>query len=228
MKLLKNYIKAAEALEQGQHYRDAASIYLKHAMDKKRAAQCYEKGNMTIDAIGIYKELNDNEKVGDLYVSISKRREADLYYEKVADNYKKNHQFVKASLIYSKKMNNPAAGQDLLMEGWRTKTDAINCLNNYFENISDVEERGKSIEAIYSSLDNSNKEDFLYVIRHEFKKQNELSASIQEKAYEIVASRLSTNPSIVAELKTFNPENNQLMKDTLRFSLANRQRKSIQ
>jgi hypothetical protein len=44
-------------LKNGGLYQDA-SIYLKYVKDKNMAI-CYEKGNMTVDAL--YKELNQNE-----------------------------------------------------------------------------------------------------------------------------------------------------------------------
>jgi hypothetical protein len=67
---LKNAHSAGNALETGEHYQEAASVYLKYANNKNKAAECFEKGSMTMDAIGLYKELNQDEKVGDLYITI--------------------------------------------------------------------------------------------------------------------------------------------------------------
>ncbi|OFY83691.1 MAG: hypothetical protein A3F72_12820 [Bacteroidetes bacterium RIFCSPLOWO2_12_FULL_35_15] len=220
MKLLKNNLMAAQTLESGNHFQEAATIYLKHAGNKNKAAECYEKGNMTNEAIEIYKELNENEKVGDLYLTIRKRKEADLYFEKVVTNYKSKNQYVKASLIYKNKMNNEQGGQSLLLEGWRSFKDPSNCLNNYFSNIRDIKILKREIETIYANdLNRQNSETFLQVIRHEYNKNNELSDSIREMAYEIVAAQIPKNPSIVSELKEFNLKDKELMKDTIRFKV---------
>ena len=80
LKLLKNYGLAADALEKGKYYKEAAAIYLKHANNKEKAAACYEKGFMYHEAIELYKELENHEKVGDLYLLINKRKEANLHY----------------------------------------------------------------------------------------------------------------------------------------------------
>lgn len=223
MKLLKDHHMAALTLENGGYYQEAATIYLKHALNKNKAAECYEKGNMTNEAITLYKELNQNEKVGDLYVNLQKRKEADIYFEKVVDEYKSKNQYVKASLIYKNKMHNNQGGQALLLEGWRTSKDALNCLGNYFSNINDIKLLKTEIANVYANdLNNQNSESFLQVIQHEYNKKNELSDSIKEMAYEIIAAQIPTNPSIVSEMKGFNKTDKELIKDALRFKVGNK------
>jgi tetratricopeptide (TPR) repeat protein len=220
MKLLKNYRLAAGALEAGKHYQEAATLYLNHVNDKVKAAECYEKGNMTMDAINLYVELNDHEKVGDLYVTISNHSRAILHYKKVVDDYKTRSQYVKASLLCKDKMKNPAASQSILVEGWRINKDAVNCLCNYFSNIQDSDELHKELDTIYKKeVTEQNRESFLQVIKHEYRRKSLLRDSIKEMAYEIVSKQILLNPSIVSELKNFSPENNELFKDTLRFKL---------
>jgi hypothetical protein len=221
MKLLKNHHLAAQALETGKFYQEAATIYLKHLNNKTKAAECYEKGNMIKEAIDLYSELQQNEKVGDLYVSINKKKEADIYYDKVVENYKSKNQYVKASLVYKNKINKPEAGQSLLMEGWKNNKDASNCLNNYFSNISDIKTLKHEIENIYKHhLTPQNSTFFLQVIRLEFDKKNELADSIKEIAYEVIAANIDRDPSIVSELKSFNKKDKELLKDTLRFKVG--------
>jgi len=229
MKLLKHYPKAAETLETGGHYQEAATIYLKHLNSKDKAARCYEKGNMFAEAIALYKELNELEKVGDLYKGMNKRTEANTYYEKVVENYASKDQYVKASLIYKHKIENELGGQSLLMEGWRNNKDAVNCLNNYFSNIQDVKQLDHEINTIYATeVSNDNKEAFLEVIRHEYNRKNELADSIREMAYYIIADRVSKNPSIVMELKAFNITDPKLLKDAMTFTTNTRSKRRSQ
>lgn len=219
MKLLKNTHKAAETLEEGKLYQDAATIWLKHANNKQKAAECYEKGRMIDDAIDLYKELKQDEKVGDLYVSINKRKEADIHYELVVDDYRSRDQYLKASIVYREKMLNFAGSQYLLLEGWRKEKDAFNCLNHYLDNISDVKVLKQEIRHIYNGeITESNGPVFLQVIKYVHNKHKELEESVREMAYEIVASQMAHNKTIVNELKEFNKSDKEIHKDLHRFT----------
>ncbi|MEO1051306.1 MAG: hypothetical protein AAFX87_11815 [Bacteroidota bacterium] len=218
MKLLKDYHRAATTLEQGHYYSEAASVYLKYAQNKTKAAECYEKGNMTNQAIDLYKDLDRHEKVGDLYLELNDEKEAHKYFGFVIDGFKKNKQYVKASMIYKNKIRDTSEAQSLLLEGWRTKADALNCLNNYFSNIDDIDLLHNQIEEIYRhETDDSNKEVFLKVIRHEYKRRDEVGDLTKHIAYEIISDRIKVNPSIADELKNFNEKDKVLSKDVLRF-----------
>jgi tetratricopeptide (TPR) repeat protein len=226
LKLLKNYQKAAETLEAGKHFQEAASIYLKYLNNKTKAAECYEKGLMTKEAILLYRELNENEKVGDLYMTLSDRSNAFSYYKKVIDEYAARGQFIKASIVGKNKMGDSTLCQSLLFEGWKTQRDPVNCLNNYLANIKDETQLYYKIKSIYKTeVSDDNRENFLNVLAHEFRKKNDLREPLKEIAHEIIAIQMEKNRSIVTQLKNFDPENAELMKDTLRFKL-NKQNRS--
>jgi len=219
MKLLKNVHKAAGTMEEGKLYQEAATIWLKHANNKQKAAECYEKGRMIDDAIGLYKELKQDEKVGDLYVSINKRKEANVHYELVVEDYRSKDQYLKAAIVYREKMLNAPGSQDLLLEGWRREKDAFNCLNNYLSNIGDVKALKQEIQTIYSKeLTERNSPVFLQVIKHEYGKHKELEEPIREMAYGIVASQMAHNKAIVNELKAFNKSDKEIHKDLMRYT----------
>ncbi len=223
LKLLKNSLLAAQTLENGKYYAEAASVYLKYVGNKSKAAECYENGRMTGEAISLYKELNENEKVGDLYLTLQQRPEADLYFEKVVTNYKLRNQYVKAALVYKYKINKPADGQNLLLHGWRSNHDAYNCLNNYFANIPDLKILTQEIEEIYANaVTAANRENFLQVIRHEYEGHPEIAERVRDIAYEIIATQININPNIVTELRTFNKPDKELVKDTIRFKVRNK------
>jgi len=223
MKLLKNPYKAAEVLEQGGYYQDAATIFLKHANNKMRAAECYEKGKMVTDAIALYDELGEYEKVGDLYTSIDKKKMADSYYQKVADSYNSRSQHVKAAQVYKNKMGRVQEAQDTLLEGWKYNKDATNCLVCYFANIEDEKQVMAEIERIHrDDVNAGNCSAFLQSIRHKFSQNNELADDIKELAYKVIAAHIDAAPSIITELKMFNPADKELMKDTLRYKTRHR------
>lgn len=222
MKLLKNNHLAAETLENGKMYPEAASVYLKYLQNKEKAAECYEKGQMITDAIELYKELNQNEKVGDLYMTQQKTESAFHHYQIIADEYESGNKYVKASLIYKNKMNKTEPAQELLLKGWRSDRDSFNCINNYFGNITDKKLLLQSIQDIYENdTDDNNKSVFLTALKYELKKDEAITNSVTEMAYEIVSQLAATQPDIVSELKSFNVDSH-LAKDILRYKAFRR------
>ena len=223
MKLLKNYYLAAVTLENGKYYQEAATIYLKHMGNKKKAAQCYENGNMIIEAIELYIELNDYEKVADLYVSINKIDEAKLYYERIASSLKSKKNYLRASFIYKNKLDNEHMAQVTLLDGWKENEDAYNCLRQYFDNIHELKHLKSEINNIYAQqVNEENRTIFLRILYHEFKKKNELSEELKEMAYQIISAEAATNPNVVEELKKFNKSDKEILKDTSRFKYRRR------
>jgi tetratricopeptide (TPR) repeat protein len=188
LKLLKNHEKAAEALEAGKYYQEAATIYLQKG-NKIKAASCYEKGNMTAEAIALYTELNDHEKVGDLYMKISNRSAAMIHYQMVVKEYKTKYQYIKASSLCLNKMGDLPNAQSLLLEGWRDSRDAANCLGAYFSNIPDEDDLHRSIQSIYKTdVTPKNRQPFFKVIQSVYRKHESLKESLREMAFEIGAA----------------------------------------
>jgi hypothetical protein len=220
--LLKSPHEAAQVLEDGKCYAEAAVIYKIHCKNKKKAAECYEKGNMYSEAISLYKELNENEKVGDMYKLLHRKKDADNYYKLVADEYIKNLQYVKAALLFRKKMSDTVSAQDLLLEGWNTGHDAFNCLNNYFQNIQDADGVGIQIGKIYKDINDYNREMFLQVIKLEYNRFPQLQPRIKNIGYEIIASQMVQNPFIASELIFFNRADKLIVKDVMKFKGNNK------
>ncbi|KAA3440708.1 hypothetical protein [Rufibacter hautae] len=224
MKLLRNEYMAAQTLEKGAHFAEAAAIYLK-IKAKEKAAECYEKGGMINQAIELHKELNNIEKIGDLYARINNIPEAHRYYGKVITVYKGYGQYVKASLVYRNKIGDTSQAQALLLDGWRSEKDPVNCLNNYFANIKDPKVLLSEIESVYTQNTNSkNREAFLQVIKQSYNKHPEIAENIKDIAYEIIAVQLIGNPAIASELNAFNKKDKNLTKDILKYKLS---RKSL-
>lgn len=223
MKLLKNYYKAADVLEEGELYSEAAAVHLKYCNNKNKAAECYEKGHVYKQAIELYRDLNQNEKVGDLYTILKDKPEADKFYGKVIEEYKGNNQYVKASFVYKNKIKNIDDAQELLITGWRSNKDAFNCLNNYFANIESKEKLSGAITSIYETeVSEENSELFLQAMKHEFKKHEDLEEIIKNIAYEIVADKITVKPDIASELVAFNENNKSMLKDVMKYKLKTR------
>ncbi|HTI91440.1 MAG TPA: hypothetical protein VL727_12680 [Puia sp.] len=216
LRLLKDYAFGAGALEKGGFYAEAASIHLKYLNDKEKAAACYEKGQMPLEAIQLYKEMGRNEKVGDLYLSIGKRKEARPWFEKVVEHYLARFDYTRASLIMWSKLEDPAAAQAMLLKGWKTGKDPVNCLSFYFAAIADRRQLEGEIKKIYEEETNErNRELFLQVLKNQVGKNPDIPDTVRDIAYEIVADRIGENPLIVSELQAFNKKDKNLLKDIL-------------
>ncbi|MEM9822598.1 MAG: hypothetical protein AAF985_16065, partial [Bacteroidota bacterium] len=219
LKLLKNPRLAAQTLEQGQHYQEAASLYLKRLKDQVKAAECYEKGRCYQEAIELYKALENFEKVGDLYSLLQDREKANYYYLLVVEQCREKRQFFRASILYRDKINDLELAKAVLLEGWRLNVDPFSCLNNYFRYFEDETQRWEAINHIYRNEVGPNKQlIFLKVLKYEYRKANEWKAGIRDIAYEMLSELIKSNPHLVSELVAFNRKDQQLVKDTIRYT----------
>lgn len=226
MKLLKDYYLASETLEKGKKYQGAALVYHKYLHNKTKAGECYEKGNMFLEAIDIYKELEQFEKVGDLYLKINKQELANSFFEKVIEKHSLESRYVKASFVYKNKMKDLEKAQVLLKTGWEKSIEPFNCLNNYFANITETKILEQEIETIYKNhVNETNNQIFLDVLEHEYKKNFELHESVRKIAYEIISLKLANNPNIASKLNSFNKEDPTILQDILRYKLKRRRQK---
>jgi len=217
MNLLQDNFRGARTLEAGGFYNEAAAIYLKKLNNKTEAASCYEKAKQYKKAIDLYKEMQQKEKVGDLYKELNDLNNAHEYYQMVADDYTANNQMVKASLVYSKKMEKPEEAQRVLLKGWDEDKDAFNCLNNYFANVFDVKKLEAEIQKLYAKTPSYKKAIYLEAMKHEFKKDPKLQPVVRNIAYEIIAEKVATRSDIINDLKYFNPEDSVILKDISRY-----------
>jgi len=217
MNLLQDNYRGAKTLENGGLYNEAAVIYLKKLNNKSEAAQCYEKAKQYKKAIDLYKDLDQKEKIGDLYVELNDKTAANSYYQMVVDDFVNNNQMVKGSLIYRKKMHLPDEAQKILLKGWEENKDAFNCLNNYFVNVSDVEDLNQKIHDLYQKTSPDRKLIYLEAMKHEFKKDEKLQETTRNIAYEIIAENVENHSSVINELKHFNPKDEVILKDISRY-----------
>ncbi|AXG71793.1 hypothetical protein KORDIASMS9_04051 [Kordia sp. SMS9] len=219
LRLLQNPYRAASILKDGHLYNEAAYVYLKKCHYKEDAAECYELARSYTKSIKLYKELNMNEKVGDLYQKMDDTKKANHHYQIVVDDYSKNYQYVKASLLYRKKMDNVIAANELLLKGWNENKDAVNCANNYFANFKNKAALEKELHDFKAKRTNTANEcNFLKALTHEYNKDIAPKEDIQFMAYELI-SKHHKNEEILSLLKHFVTDDTQLTKDILRYRM---------
>ncbi|WP_298519449.1 hypothetical protein [uncultured Kordia sp.] len=216
LKLLRNPYRAANILKEGHLYNEAAHIYLKKCHRKEDAAECYELARSYTKSIKLYKELEMNEKVGDIYSKIKDTEKAHHHYQIVVDDYVKNYQYVKASLMFRKKMDNIPAANELLLQGWTDNKDAVNCANNYFANFKDKERLQQELNEFKENrVSKANERNFLKALTYEYNKDIAPKEDVQKMAYELI-SKNSQNDEMMSLLKHFVNDDMQLTKDVLR------------
>ncbi len=218
LKLLKDPNKAAQTLENGKFYKEAAAIYLEHLKNKHKAAECYQKGSMTREAIVLYKELDEYEKAGDLQTKIHQKVEAYVCYKVVLDKFLEKNNRVLASILCKNKMDNFVEGQQILLDGWKQNSDAYNCLAYYLADIPDEKVLLKTVEDIAANnIGEHRHHDFLKIANQLYESKEAIKTELREIAYEVIAKEMQYTPSIVNDLKLFNKDDKELVKDTIRY-----------
>lgn len=125
-------------------------------------------------------------------------------------------------------MHQVQSAQDVLLKGWRSNKDAFNCLNNYFSNIIEEKQVLFQLQQINAvDLTNHNKGIFLRVLEYEYCRRPGIEEEIKDMAYEIISEQAAMNPSVISELRMFNKQDKQLVKDTMRFKMNYRNKKLI-
>jgi len=207
-------------MEDEGFYNEAALLYEKKSMSLTDAARCYELGRSYNKAIEIYKQIQNTEKVGDVYAIIDNHEEANRYFEITVATYKSKYNYIEASRVLIDKMHLFAKAQEVLLEGWRQNYNKQNFLEAYFNNIKDEVELQEAVLRIYTmEINTVNQSYFLNVLKKLYQKHENLKDFIRLTAYEIISSRSATHPDIVASLMYFNDDNITINKDVLRYKV---------
>lgn len=216
LKLLRNPYRAANILKEGHLYNEAARVYLKRCDSKEDAAECYEMARSYTKSIKLYNELEMNEKVGDIYTKIKDTKKAQHHYQIVVDDYKLNYQYVKAALVYRKKMGDTNAANELLIKGWEDQKDPVNCANNFFANYNDQASLQRVLVNFKKEMvNNHNEHNFLKALKLEYNRDIAPKEDIQEMAYELI-SKNNKNSEVLSLLKHFVDDDSQLQTDMIR------------
>ena len=152
--LLGDFRAAAQALEKGKFFREAAALYKEHLKDKQAAAECLERGGLLLEAIELFDELEKYEKVGDLYLRLEQRENAETYFEICIENAMKRKSYLDASRLWEDKMKRQDKAMETLLEGWESNSGLANaCLSRYFKLVESDEEMdlGESLRNVYNN-----------------------------------------------------------------------------
>ena len=232
--LLGDYHTAANVLEQGKHFYEAAILYRDHLKDKQRAAQCFEKGGLYVEAIDLYLELGQKEKAGDLYVHIDQWAEAEKLYQTCAAEALKTSNYLEAARIYDHKLKNQHDAKASLIKGWHDKLNPTACLNRYFEFFQQANnaEFDAEVQRIYQEEYKPAQRNAFMEVLKEIGKNKQRRAELpntREIVYQIVSDELKhDNLGHIGMLETFVPRDRLLGGDVSRYEvdLKERQKKA--
>ncbi len=225
--LLGDFYSAANFLEQGKFYKEAAVLYKDHLKNISLASECLEKGNLTLDAIDLFKTLEKYEKVGDLYKQINLLEQSRIYYQKETDILVEEKHYLSASLILSNKLNEIEKAKNLLLKGWKSLEPSRSelCLQKYFDLIlkNEPKDINNQIKNLYSQItDNNQINSFLnsiLIIKNEIENQS----TIIDLTYEIISKQAEKkNYSNIYNLIKLFPNDSMIKSDIGRFIKENK------
>lgn len=221
--LLGNFYLAANVLQQGKLYREAAAIYKDHLNNKAMAAECLEKGGLLTEAIPLYIELDNPEKVGDLYSRLGQRDKALKYYDEKVNRLTTAKDYRQAAKITLDKIQQKDDALNLLMTGWQDTNNPEACLAEYFNLVHDPENNTlpQEVRRVYANhVPRLKKSAFLNVLADTSKKYNnrELEATTLNIAYEIISVQITQGEmSGLKLMNKFVPGDRLLTADANRF-----------
>jgi tetratricopeptide (TPR) repeat protein len=222
--LLSDYHAAANALEQGKFYREAAAVYKDHLNNPSKAAECLENGGLLLEAIEIYIELKRNLKVGDLFVKLDRWEQAQEFYEKVIQEKLKEFDYLTASALCAKKMNDRSRAQRILLEGWKKNYAGEACLKRYFEGVAseDVNELPAQIQEVHQHHTKYGQSEalinVLIFVVGKYRKEEVVHTS-RELAFQLIAQEYSdrSKDAILNRLPLFWKNDRLIRSDVSRF-----------
>jgi MoxR-vWA-beta-propeller ternary system domain bpX3 len=228
--LLGDFHTAANVLEQGKHFYEAAILYRDHLKDKQRAAQCFEKGGLYTEAIGLYLELDQKEKAGDLYTQIDQWAEAEKLYQSCAEEALKTSNHLEAARIYDQKLKDQNEAKASLLKGWHDKLNPTACLNRYFDFFQNAsnDEFDAEVQRIYQEEYKPMQHNAFMEVLKEIGKNKQRRAELpntREIVYHVVSNELQSDIlDHVGMLETFVAKDRLLGGDVSRYSSEVKQR----
>lgn len=130
--LLNDVQTAANTLEDGRHYREAAALYeekLKRPLD---AARCLRRGGLRTEAIAIFDRLEEHEIVGDLYAELERTDEAHAAWRRAVNVKLGAGDGLGAAELLERKLNDIDGAYAILTDAWPHTKQASLCLTTAF------------------------------------------------------------------------------------------------
>lgn len=142
--LLGDFQQAAQALEKGKFYRQAALIYRERLSSHRKAAEMYCLAGDFDFALDIYHELALYLEAGDLYQRLGQTDLATAEYLKHVDTLCKQSRPCDAADVLVDKLNQPDRAVALLTSRWPNGQQARACAQKTLDLLSKLERHGEA------------------------------------------------------------------------------------
>ena len=146
--LLGDLNTAATTLVNGRFYREAAVLYRDKLNRPLDAAHCLEQGGLLLEAIPIYRQQGQIEKVGDLYRRLEDHEQADSAYREVVESTLARHDHLDAARLLQEKLDAPEEALAALDAGWPESPQARSCLKNSFTLLAKLGRHDDTVQRI--------------------------------------------------------------------------------
>jgi tetratricopeptide (TPR) repeat protein len=130
--LLGDFTNAASALTAGKHWREAAALYRDRLKRPAMAARCLEQGGLWAEAIEVYAQLEEYEKVGDLYAQLEQTENAAKAWRRAVEKRLADQNLVAAAGLLESKLKAPDEALEILARAWPASPQAGACLAEQF------------------------------------------------------------------------------------------------
>ncbi|MFK7970533.1 MAG: hypothetical protein AB8F95_09205, partial [Bacteroidia bacterium] len=225
--LLGSFHEAANVLEQGGHFREAAVLFKDHLHDKRSAAHCYAEGGMLNEAAVLYEEVKEFEKAGDLFEEIGNKTKSQALFQKASQQALSNKDPLKAGQLLADKLGEVKEAEDCWFEeGWKKGVKAEDCLNAWLGSVAQDDEAAliKKLDQVYKKDTSTQMEDMLgKVLLTQKQQQNSevFDAFAERVSYEVIAQNLQKDKKgkSLNAWKRMLPEDPLLRQDFGRFFL---------
>ena len=146
--LLGDFQQAAQALEKGKFYRQAALIYLDRLSNLRKAAEMFVLAGDFDVAIDLLKEMAMHLEAGDLYQRLGQMELAYTEYEKHVEKLVQQGRTCDAADVFVNKLNRPDQAVQILVDQWPIGTQAQACAKKTFDLLSQLGRHDQSIKQI--------------------------------------------------------------------------------
>lgn len=223
LELLSDPHSAAAVLKSGKKYEAAAAIYLSKCKLKINAAECYEMGRFYGRSIDLYEELDQQEKVGDLYARMGNIPKAKIAFGKELEKLRGSNRYFDAGKLSSNKLSDTKLARTYYMEGWERGKRPNDCLDEYLDTYEIDAKRERISHLHEEEMVDRSAHRFLEVLKLQSDKNADLQNDIEVVAYETIARNAPKDKTIVNFLNVFN-KSKLVSKDVLRFKHGSKNR----
>jgi len=226
--LMGDYLSAARSLEQGRHFREAATLYKDRLGQPRKAAECFRDAGLWSEAIAAFQKLGDWEEVARLHEGLDDQKSAAEAWQCAASKCEAGNDYLRAAEIYGERLKNQRVAIACLEIGWDRSHQSEECLKALFKKLGEVEDHDGAQERVdrlcLSPHQPLNKQvqaaTLLANLSHDYP-NNRIREYAADTTRQLVARNLDTRTAsgtLLAALQRLAPEDRLLTRDCNRFT----------